>query len=89
MMAMLSRLASLFALARVLRADIVVVNDLIKPEDVYDFTYSTDSDIWWRSQNATKYYCIFRSTWDKENHPFGKFMMGQGDSVEQMKSFQG
>jgi hypothetical protein len=50
-------------------ADITVENDLIKPEDVYNFTYSTDSDVWWRTVNATKYYCVFRSHWTSEDHP--------------------
>jgi Spondin_N len=57
------------ALARITHADIVVENDLIKPEDVYNFTYSTDSDVWWRSVNATRYYCVFRSHWTSENQP--------------------
>jgi hypothetical protein len=50
-------------------ADIVVENDLIIPEEIYDFVYSTDSDVWWRTTNATRYYCIFRSLWTKMEHP--------------------
>lgn len=59
----------LTAIASLTNADITVENDLIKPEDVYNFTYSTDSDVWWRSVNATKYYCVFRSHWTSENQP--------------------
>ena len=51
------------------RADITVENDLVKPEEIYDFIYSTDSDVWWQSQNTTKYYCIFRNLWTKKSHP--------------------
>ena len=50
-------------------ADITVENDLIKPEEIYDLVYSADSKVWWRSQNATRYYCVFRNLWTKERHP--------------------
>jgi len=49
--------------------DIEVVNDLIKPDEIYDFVYSTDSTVNWREQNVTKYYCVFRNLWTKERHP--------------------
>lgn len=64
-------LASLLALQprHVTAQDQHVVNDLIKPEEIYNFTYSTDSGVWWRTVNATKYYCIFRNHWTKERHP--------------------
>jgi len=54
---------------RIVNADIEVINDLIKPEEIYDFTYSTDSDVWWRSENVTKYYCVFRNLWTSDRHP--------------------
>ena len=56
-------------LLQVVRGDIEVINDLIKPEELYDFVYSTDSDVWWRTQNETKYYCVFRNLWTSERHP--------------------
>jgi hypothetical protein len=56
-------------LLTVVTADIVVENDMIIPEEIYDFLYSTDSTVWWQSTNATKYYCIFRNMWTKAHHP--------------------
>lgn len=65
----LPRLQLLLLLAAVVRSDIVVENDLIIPEEIYDFLYSTDSSVWWQSPNTTKYYCIFRNLWTKMHHP--------------------
>lgn len=60
----------LFALlALVVHGDVVVENDLIIAKEIYDFTYSTDSDVWWQARNTTNYYCIFRNLWTKERHP--------------------
>jgi hypothetical protein len=50
-------------------ADIVVENDLIKPEEIYDFVVLQDSDHWWQSRNVTKYYCVMRGLWNPQNHP--------------------
>ena len=50
-------------------ADIVVENDLIKPEEIYDFVVLQDSQHWWQSRNVTKYYCIMRGLWNPQNHP--------------------
>ena len=69
----MTRLATLFlALATILSrtaADIVVENDLIKPEEIYDFVVLQDSEHWWQSHNVTKYYCIMRGLWNPQNHP--------------------
>lgn len=62
-------LAATIAPPKACLGDITITNDLIKPEEIYDFVYSTDSDVWWRSQNVTKYYCVFRSLWTAERHP--------------------
>jgi hypothetical protein len=48
---------------------VVFENELFKPEEVFDFEYSTDSDVYWTNQNVSKYYCIFRSLWTEENQP--------------------
>lgn len=61
-------LASLACFPR-LRADITVINDIVIPQEIYDFVYSSDSTTWWRSKNRTSYYCIFRSLWTKESAP--------------------
>jgi hypothetical protein len=59
-----------YNLSRVLLfTDIVVENDIIKPEDVFDFVVLQDSDHWWEARNVTKYYCIMRSLWNPQNHP--------------------
>lgn len=57
---------SLFGLAR---ADIVLDNDMIEPEEVYDFVVLQDSDRWRQSTNETKYYCIMRGLWNPQNQP--------------------
>ena len=50
-------------------ADIVVENDLIIPEEIYDFVALQDSNKWWQTTNRTKYYCIMRGLWNPQNHP--------------------
>ena len=50
-------------------ADIVVENDLINPEDIYDFIVLQDSNHWWLSPNTTQYFCIMRGLWNPKNHP--------------------
>lgn len=57
------------ALYALTAADIVVENDIIKPEQIYDFVVLQDSDHWWEAQNVTKYYCIMRGLWNPQNHP--------------------
>lgn len=61
-------LASLLSLSTT-RADIVVENDLIKPEEIYDFVVLQDSQHYWLARNVTKYYCIMRGLWNPQNHP--------------------
>jgi Spondin_N len=54
------------------RADIVFDNEVIKTEEIFDIDYANTSDAWAYENdgaNTTKYYCVFRSTWNKENHP--------------------
>ena len=50
-------------------ADITVVNSIVVPSEIYDFTYSNVSNVWWRGKNRTMYYCIFRNLWTKESAP--------------------
>ncbi|KAL7565324.1 hypothetical protein ACA910_014607 [Epithemia clementina (nom. ined.)] len=50
-------------------ADIVVENDLINPEDIYDFIVLQDSNHFWLSPNTTQYFCIMRGLWNPKNHP--------------------
>lgn len=59
----------LSALACHAAADIIVNNELIDPDEVYDFVYSADSDEWWKTENTKKYYCIYRNLWTKVHHP--------------------
>jgi len=50
-------------------ADIVFENELFVPAEIFDFVYSTDSDVWWQTPNTTKYFCVYRNLWEKEFHP--------------------
>lgn len=56
-------------IAQFATADIVVENDLINPEEIYDFIVLQDSDHWWLSPNTTQYFCIMRGLWNPFNHP--------------------
>ncbi|EEC45699.1 spondin like protein [Phaeodactylum tricornutum CCAP 1055/1] len=55
----------------IVSADIVVINDLIEPEEIFDFKTLADSDHFWTASkmNRTKYYCVFRNLWDEAHHP--------------------
>jgi len=44
-------------------------SDLFVPEDVFDVTYSTDSDVDRTVRNTTRYYCAFRNLWTPTSHP--------------------
>eukprot|EP00527_Entomoneis_sp_CCMP2396_P004032 CAMPEP_0198148804 /NCGR_PEP_ID=MMETSP1443-20131203/43407_1 /TAXON_ID=186043 /ORGANISM="Entomoneis sp., Strain CCMP2396" /LENGTH=403 /DNA_ID=CAMNT_0043813619 /DNA_START=50 /DNA_END=1261 /DNA_ORIENTATION=- len=50
-------------------ADIVVENDLINPEEIFDFIVLQDSNHWWLSPNTTQYFCVMRGLWNPYNHP--------------------
>lgn len=51
-------------------ADIVMENELIISNEVFDLKYALDSDVEAsRQRNETQLYCIFRSKWTKEDHP--------------------
>mmetsp|Transcript_3387 Transcript_3387/g.7089 ORF Transcript_3387/g.7089 Transcript_3387/m.7089 type:complete len:401 (-) Transcript_3387:22-1224(-) len=50
-------------------ADIVIENDLINPEEIFDFVVLQDSSHWWLSPNSTHYFCIMRGLWNPFNHP--------------------
>lgn len=45
------------------------IPDPVVPEDSYEVTFTIDSNIWWRTENATWYYCIYRSLWTSGRHP--------------------
>jgi hypothetical protein len=59
---------TLAVLARYAAADIVIDNEIIKPEDIYDFV-TEDSQEDWKSLNTKKYYCTYRNLWTKIDHP--------------------
>jgi hypothetical protein len=59
----------LVASAQLVVADVVFENELIKPEEIFDLVRANDSAVKALSNNATRYYCIFRSNWSPENHP--------------------
>ena len=65
-------LAALVALAATSQADIVYENEVIKASEIFDLDYSLDSSVWaydQQNKNVSKYYCVFRSNWNLENHP--------------------
>jgi hypothetical protein len=66
---MMIRFAVLLGLATLGRADILLENDLIVPEEIFDLKYAIDSDSDWMAPNVTKFYCVFRSLWTPEDHP--------------------
>jgi hypothetical protein len=68
-MKFLFQILSLAALAGYAAADIVVDNEIINPDDIYDIVYSEDSDENWKSVNTKKYYCMYRNLWTKIDHP--------------------
>ena len=57
------------SLYQICNADVVFENEIIKTEEVFDLKYAMDSTIYAGTQNQSKYYCIFRSNWNKNNHP--------------------
>ena len=65
-------LAALVALAATAQADIVYENEVITTSEIFDLDYALDSTVWAYDQqtlNVSKYYCVFRSNWNQENHP--------------------
>jgi Spondin_N len=50
-------------------ADIVVENEPIIYDEIFDLDYAIESDESIYSAKQAKYYCVFRSNWNKENHP--------------------
>ena len=63
---------SLFLLAVPAQADIYYENELIRLDEVFDLEFARDSSVWAyenNGRNTSKYYCVFRSNWNKENHP--------------------
>jgi hypothetical protein len=54
----------------VIQADIVMENELIISNEVFDLNYAMDSEVEAvRQRNETQFYCIFRSKWTVEDHP--------------------
>lgn len=64
-----STLTLLSVVVTTTRADIVLENDLIVADEIYDLKYALDSDVSWTTPNTTKYYCVFRSLWTPDDHP--------------------
>ncbi|GAX25699.1 hypothetical protein FisN_14Lh007 [Fistulifera solaris] len=53
-----------------IQADIVMENELIISNEVFDLNYAMDSEVEAvRQRNETQFYCIFRSKWTVEDHP--------------------
>jgi Spondin_N len=51
-------------------ADIVFENEVVKISEIFDLDYARQSDVSvYQTENSTKYYCVFRSNWNPENHP--------------------
>jgi hypothetical protein len=65
----LFQIFTLAALASYAAADIVVDNEILNPDDIYDFVTSDDSAEDWKSTNTKKYYCTYRNLWSKIDHP--------------------
>jgi len=62
----------LVAFAATARADIFYENELIETTEIFDLNYALDSSVWAYDNNGlntSKYYCVFRSNWNEENHP--------------------
>jgi hypothetical protein len=68
-MGLLLLLLMVIFFVNIVHADIVVDNEIIRPEEIFDFTYSEDSPVDWQTRNVTKYYCIYRSLWSTRDHP--------------------
>lgn len=62
---------SALALAKHASADIVLENELIKTEEIFDLVYARESEppVFAGSSVQAMYYCVFRSNWNKKNHP--------------------
>lgn len=65
----LAIVAGLSLLTKNVSGDIVFENELIKPEEIYDLVVALDSNVSAYTMNDTNYYCVFRSNWNKKNHP--------------------
>ena len=50
-------------------SDIVFENELIKSEEIFDLVYAIESNVSANVQNQSKFYCVFRSNWNKANQP--------------------
>ena len=59
----------LFVLPYFATADIVFENEVIKTSEIYDLDYARDSNVWAYEGNQSQYYCVFRSNWNRDNHP--------------------
>lgn len=50
-------------------SDIVFENELIKSDEIFDLVYAIESNVSAYVQNQSKFYCVFRSNWNKANQP--------------------
>lgn len=50
-------------------ADIVVENEPIVYNEIFDLEYAIEGVDSIYSDRHAKYYCVFRSNWNKDNHP--------------------
>jgi hypothetical protein len=64
-----SLLLASVVLVELASADIVFDNEVIVQADIFDLVYAVDSNVWAPGNNQSKYYCVFRSNWNKVNHP--------------------
>jgi len=69
MMQATARLLLVASIVATANADILFDNEEVVVEEVFDLKYALDSDVGLGMPNATKYYCVFRGTWNKDDHP--------------------
>ena len=69
MLPSLNRLLVVASVCATAHADILFGNERFNVEEVFDLKYAFDSDVELGVPNATKYYCVLRGTWNKEDHP--------------------
>jgi len=61
--------AAVLSLITLARADIVYENEPIVASEVFDLKFAYNSKVGTGLRNNTKYYCVYRSLWNKQNHP--------------------
>lgn len=68
-MTSLLHFATLTLILCTVAADIVLTSDRIDAKDSYKLKYALQSRVPSTISNTTKYYCVFRSLWNSDDHP--------------------